>query len=149
LLLQSVKVAAWRKVACLVGFGVAGVVLGFLWGHQLPVIKKIWTSSYVLVAAGYSALLLAAFYLVVDVLRLHAWCQPFVWIGMNPITIYLLENFLDYGRLAARLAGGSIEAALNAHVAQGVGDLTTALVGLLLAFWLAHFLYRRKVFLRL
>ena len=52
-------------------FGVVAVALGWLWDYQFPVIKKIWTSSYVLVAGGYSAILLGAFYLIVDVWRWH------------------------------------------------------------------------------
>src|SRR6185369_13210554 len=46
-----------RKVLFLVGAGVAGVALGFLWSLQFPIIKKIWTSSFVLVAAGFSSIL--------------------------------------------------------------------------------------------
>ena len=51
-----------------------GKGIGWLWGIQFPVIKKIWTSSYVLVAGGYSAMLLGAFYLVVDVWKFQKWC---------------------------------------------------------------------------
>ena len=140
-----------KKVIYLLSFGAGGVILGFLWGMEFPVIKKIWTSSYVLVAGGYSALLLGVFYYVVDVLKYQKWCQPFVWFGMNSITIYLVGNFLDgfETSLAPRLVGGDIKNFLNAHVAQGFGELMIAIVGLLLAFWLVHFLYRRKVFIRL
>jgi len=151
LLLMNPGLNDHRKVGLLLGLGAASVALGWLWGLQFPVIKKIWTSSYVLVAGGYSAMLLGAFYLVVDVWKKRAWCQPFVWIGMNSITIYLTKNFLGgtFSKLSARLVGGDIALWLNAHVAQGAGELVIAVVGLLLAVWFVRFLYKRQIFLRL
>ena len=94
LLLQDQKIKDPRKVIYLLSFGVVGVALGLLWGLQFPVIKKIWTSSYVLVAGGYSAILLGAFYQIVDVWKWQRWCQPFVWMGMNSITLYMTDNIL-------------------------------------------------------
>lgn len=150
LVLQSGGLSNDRKLIWLFGAGVACVLLGWLWGMQFPVIKKIWTSSYVLVAGGYSAMLMGMFYLIVDVWKYQAWCQPFVWIGMNSITIYLVKNFLGgFNRLSARLVGGDIKNFLDAKVAQGFGDMMVAVVGLLLAFWFVRVLYKRKIFLRL
>jgi predicted acyltransferase len=105
----------------------------------------------VLVAGGYSAILMGGFYLIVDVWKYQRWCQPFVWIGMNAITIYLVKNFLGgtFSRLSARLVGGDIKNFLDTKIAQGFGDLMVAVVGLLLAFWFVRVLYQRKIFLRL
>jgi predicted acyltransferase len=150
LLLGNSSVPDMRKVALLLAFGVAGAALGWLWGLQFPVIKKIWTSSYVLVAGGYSAILLGLFYLIVDVWKRQAWCQPFVWIGMNSITIYVTKNIIgDFRSLARRLVGGDIKVFFDDHVTMGFGDMMISIVGLLLAFWFVHFLYKRKIFLRL
>jgi predicted acyltransferase len=150
LLLRNQSLQGTQKVVWLIAFGVAGVVLGWLWGAQFPVIKKIWTSSYVLVAGGYSAILLGVFYLIVDVWQARAWCQPFVWMGMNSITIYLAGNMLgDFRPLAARFVGGDVKVFFDNAVAKGFGDMVVSIVGLLLAFWIVHFLYKRKIFLRL
>lgn len=151
LILQSATCSHKKKLLWLLGAGVVSLALGWLWGLQFPVIKKIWTSSYVLVADGYSALLLGAFYLIVDVWKYQRWCQPFVWMGMNAITIYLMENFLGgtFNKLSARLVGGNIKAYLNEHVANGCGALMISVGGLLIAFWLVRFLYQRKIFLRI
>ncbi len=139
-----------RKVGLLIGAGAAAVIVGWMWNFQFPVIKKIWTSSYVLVAGGYSAMLMGVFYLIVDVWKKQWWCQPFVWIGMNSITIYLAKNFLGgYTKLSARLVGGDVKTFLDDHVTKGFGDLVVAVVGLLIAIWLVRFLYQRKIFLRL
>jgi predicted acyltransferase len=138
-----------RKVVGLVLAGVASVALGYLWGLQFPVIKKLWSPSFVLVTAGCSALLLGIFYWMVEVWKWQTWCQPFVWIGMNPITIYLAHNIIEFPKLAARFAGGDVQAWLDMHLAKGVGGLLLAAVELSLTFLLVRFLYVRKIFIRL
>ncbi len=149
LLLKTGRLDGPRKAAHLLIVGAACVALGFLWGQQFPVVKKIWTSSFVLVAGGYSSLLLGAFYLVVDVWKFQAWCRPFVWIGMNSITIYLANNIIGFRKLADRFVGGDVKHFFDAHVAPGSGELVGALAGLGLGILLVYFLYRRKIFLRL
>lgn len=151
LLLRNPNVEDKRKVIYLLFIGATGAGLGWFWGLEFPVIKKIWTSSYVLVAAGYSAMLLGTFYLIVDVWKMQRWCQPFVWMGMNSITIYVTGNILggNFDRLGQRLVGGSIRNFFDAHVAQGFGQLMICIVGLVLAFVVVRFLYQRKIFLRL
>ena len=152
LLIRNKSVPDDKKVLWLLGTGAAGVALGFLWGIEFPVIKKIWTSSYVLVAGGYSALLLGAFYWIVDIKKWRTWCQPFVWIGMNPLTLYITSSLLDgfgFERLARRLAGGPVKNFFDTHVAAGFGDLVIAATTVALFLWFARFLYQRKIFLRL
>ena len=150
LLLKSPNVPDRRKVLYLFAFGIASVALGWLWGMQFPVVKKIWTSPYVLVAGGYSAILLGAFYMVIDVWRFQGWCRPFVWIGMNSITIYVIDNIIGgFSKPAERLAGGDVKIFFDTYAATGVGDLVVSLVGLLLVFWFVRFLYRHKIFIRL
>jgi len=151
LLLRNAAFDDRQKVIWLLWAGAAGVVLGFVWDLEFPVIKKIWTSSYVLVAGGFSSILLGIFYWVVDVKKYSKWCQPFVWIGMNSITVYLVNNFTGgfVNRLARRLVGGDVQKFFDHNIAQGAGSLVMAITGLLLAIWFVHFLYRRKIFLRL
>ncbi len=148
LLLRRRDVDEMKKVAWLAAAGVAALIIGSLWGLQFPVVKKIWTSTFVLVAGGWSLLLLAGFYYVVDVRRARGWCQPLVWIGMNAITLYVASNLLGYRRVAARLAGGDVKAFFDGF-APRTGDLVLGLVGIALMLWLARFLYRRQIFLRL
>ena len=145
MLLRDTKRSDWNKVGHLAAAGLILVLLGWLWNFQFPVIKKIWTSSFVLVAAGYSSMLLALFYLVVDVWKHRKWAQPFVWIGMNPITIYLISNLVDVGQIAQRFAGGDLN---KLYLGRG-GDLAVALVEVAITFGICGFLYQRKIFLRL
>lgn len=146
-LLGNARVAPTRKVLWLAVAGVGAMALGFVWGLEFPIVKRLWTSSFCLVTGGYSALFLAAFYLVVDVWQFRKWCQPFVWIGTNAITIYLVVAVVSFGKIAERLVGGDVKAFLN-QIAPGLGALLTAFVALGLVFLLAGFLHRRKIFLR-
>lgn len=137
-----------RKVVWLLGAGLALVGLGFLWSLQFPMIKRIWSSSFCLAATGYAAVLLAVFYLVIDVWRCEFWCRPFVWIGMNPITIYLAVNIISFPKVAERLVGGDVKLFFDTHVAAGFGQLVIAFTSLGLAILLCCFLHRKKIFLR-
>ncbi len=76
-----------QKVKCLSLFiyGAGLLLLGLLWSIWLPIIKLVWTSSFVLVAGGLSCLLMAAFYLIIDVLSYKKWTFPFTVIGSMPL----------------------------------------------------------------
>lgn len=160
MLLRNGKQTPFQKALLLALAGGVMLGLGWAWGTQItrppaiekiweviyfPVIKKIWTLSFVLVACGYSSLLLAAFYLVINVAAWRRWAMPFVWIGTNPITIFLLAGFGVFETVAKRLVGGE----LNHKYFHDYGPLVLSVVSLLLVFAFAGFLYRRKIFIRL
>jgi predicted acyltransferase len=142
-ILKDPQLTDRTRVLRLIVGGLACVALGWLWHLQFPVIKKIWTSSFVLVTAGHSALLLAAFYQVIDVWKFRKWAMPFVWIGVNPITIYFGGRFIDFEALAKLFVGGPIGAAFGPYA-----ELVLALTTLGFGFWFLRFLYQRKIFLR-
>jgi predicted acyltransferase len=148
LLLRNPQIAPSRKVMFLAAAGVFCIALGLAWSPYLPIIKRIWSSSFVLVAAGLSSLVTALFYYVIDVREHRRWCQPFVWIGCNAIVLYLAVNVVNFRSVAERLVGGDVKQFLNAHLSSGYGDIATAAVALLLVFALARFLYARRIFLR-
>ena len=133
--LRSTRTAGSRKSLLLVAAGTALLALGLLWSVQFPMIKKLWTSSFVLFACGCSAILLGAFHQIIEVRNFRAWAAPFIWIGLNPITIYLAANIANFNQLANRFVGPS-PGLLHAVFATGLG--------VLLAWWL----HRRKIYLR-
>lgn len=147
LLIKNPAVAPARKVRLLILWGIAGIVAGILWHFQFPIIKKIWSSSFVLFTAGLSSLLLALFYYVIDIKNHRGWCRPFVWIGMNAITIYLIAHFVKLEVIAKCFVGGEINSALE-HLHPGLGALVTALLALSFSFLICWFLFQRKIFLR-
>lgn len=148
LLIRNRRLSEQRKVLILAGAGMACLAAGWLWSLQFPVIKKIWTSSYVLVAGGWSALLFAAFHQVIEIWQWRRWTTPFLWIGANAITLYLANNFVNPARLAQRFAGGDVKHFIDTTVGEGAGELVIVLVALALLLILARFLYQRRIFLR-
>ena len=144
LLLKNDEVKPYGKFAILLNIGIVGAVLGYTWGLEFPVIKKIWTSSYVLVAGGYSAILLAVFYLVLDIWEWRRWATMFVWIGTNAIALYMLSSLVSFPKLAHRYLGGSV----GELIFGGYLPFVCQIAGLALLVLIARFLYRRQVFIR-
>ncbi len=141
--LRAERFRPFVKVVALLLGGAAMAGLGWAWNLEFPVIKKIWTSSYVLVAGGYSLALLGLFYGLIDVRGWSWWAKPFIWIVSNAIVLYLSTEFIAYGAIANALVGGPIAAAWGVW-----GPVLIAAVSVLLAVLLARVLYVRKIFLR-
>jgi predicted acyltransferase len=133
------KKAAWLACA-----GLASLALSLAWNVVFPINKLLWSSSYVLCAGGCSMLLLALFYWVIDVQGYQKWAFPFVVIGMNAITIYMVHGVFD----------SAVEGVTNAFfhgVVRFMGDFKPVFqAGSELAVgWLfLYFLYRKKIFLK-
>ncbi|HEY6024973.1 MAG TPA: hypothetical protein VIV34_12450 [Pseudolabrys sp.] len=148
LVLKDDRLAPTQKSLRLIGGGIVMIAAGYLWSLQFPIIKAIWTSSFVLVAGGYSAILLGIMYQVVDVWGWKAWATIFVWIGANAITLYFINGVAGFEPFALRFVGGDVSGWLDRAVTPGTGLFTAHVLGLILATALAGFLYRRKIFLR-
>ena len=148
MLLKDGRFDPKQKALWLISAGAVLVAAGHLWGQQFPVIKMIWTSSFVLVAGGYSLLLLGIFYLLIDVWGRNLWAKVFVWVGANAIALYMINNLAGFQAIARTLVGGDVGAFLDASFTRGMGSFATVALGLALAVVLARFLYRRKIFLR-
>ncbi len=143
--LQSEKLSSVRKAMVLAAAGLGLLLLGLLWDMVFPINKNMWTSSFVLFAGGWSMLLFALFYTVIDVAGFKKWCMPLVWVGCNSILIYMaahgVVNFESttaflFGGLINQLPAGWHEAALWTGVA-------------LIQFAAMYFLYRKKWFLKI
>jgi predicted acyltransferase len=92
--LRSARNREAKAVGMLVA-GVIGIALGLIWGHWFPINKKLWTSSYVLLAAGWALVALSFCYWAIDV---KGWKKgwTYIWIvfGMNAITAYVFSELL-------------------------------------------------------
>jgi len=90
--LLGIVVARWvraAKVKELTVAGIAGIAAGWLWGLVFPINKGLWTSSYVLLSAGFACVLLAFFIQIVDVKRRRTWARPFIIFGLNPFVAFV------------------------------------------------------------
>lgn len=134
----------WVKVGLLATAGGAWLALGWLLDGVIPVNKELWTSSFVLVTSGWSMILLALFYALVDVLKWQKAAFFFVVIGTNAIIIYLASSLVDWKYIAQSVFGG-----LVAALPQSAQALA-AVISLLAVQWLVlYWMYRRKIFFRI
>lgn len=109
----------------------------------VPIIKRLWSPSFVLVTAGWSLFLFALFYWLIDVRRWWRWTGAFQAVGMNAITIYMLKPFINFDKL-----GKYFSYPFYAYGTKYWGNVATAAISFALAWALLWFLYKRKVFLK-
>ena len=138
------EVSGDRKAVGLAIAGVALLAVGGLWSFAFPLNKNLWTSSFVLWTCGWSSLLLASFYWLIDV---RGWARGFgaffAVIGMNSVLIYMSGKFLNFDFTGQALFGG-LARAFPPAVASVI--LVTGIFAVKwLLFW---FLKRQKIFLK-
>lgn len=121
---------------------VAAFALGLGFSPLVPINKWLWTSTYTLYTTGWSILGLMIMVLLVDFLGIRKTMFPLVVVGMNPLFVYCLEPLSGYfDNAITTFTGGYKFIGTLAPVAQW----TTIL---LVMWYLAYWLYRRKIFLR-
>ena len=86
--------------------GLASVTLGWLWGLVFPINKSLWTSSYVVYSAGWSLLILAACYEIVEVRRWRQIGWPLQVMGVNAIALFVASGIAARILLVSRTADG-------------------------------------------
>lgn len=147
----------------LLGGAIACLVLGYLWGMWLPINKKMWTSSYVLAAAGYSLLVFAAAFWAVEI---KGWGKgktnwvvwPFLVFGSNAIVNYMFSELFPsaFENIHVMENGrpmGLLPWAYRHTLAQipdpGWAAFSYSLSIALICFIPAVILYRKKIFIKL
>jgi predicted acyltransferase len=131
-----------RKLLGLVVAGVASLGAGLVWSLAFPIVKNLWSSSFVLFAGGWSLLLLALFYCVIDVLGYRKWAFVFTVIGANSITIYLARHFLNFKEVGLIFTHGFI------NYLGGWKPFAIELGSVVAGWMFLYYLYKQKIFLR-
>jgi predicted acyltransferase len=152
-LLQSEK-RWWQKFLLLVVGGAVCLGLGILAGqYACPIVKRIWTPSWVLFSGGWVIWILAAFYLVIDLCRLRWLAFPLVVVGMNSIVMYVMGQLMrpwatkqfdiHFQDALQNLLGTQV-------LADDMFGYVIAPTSAFLVFWLIVFwMYRQKYFVRI
>jgi len=131
-----------RKTLILAASGVTCILLGVCLGQWYPIIKAAWTTPFNLLAGGISLLLLAIFYLVIDVWRFQTWTFALRVVGLNSITIYLCMRVVDFRDISEFFFGGL------SGLCSAYGPLVLC-AGVLALEWLfLWLLYQKRIFLR-
>jgi predicted acyltransferase len=92
--------AAAKKTLGLAAGAASCLALGYMWSEWFPLNKKMWTSSYVLVAAGWSLAILTLMFWIAEE---RGWCKqgvgkalswPWLVFGSNAIAAYMVSELL-------------------------------------------------------
>ncbi len=142
-LLKNNALTMQRKALQLLIMGVASMALGQLWNLVFPINKNLWSSSFVLHVGGWSLLLLALFYYIIDMKGYKRWTFYFRIIGMNSILIYMSDDFINWRYTTKSLFG---------WLGQLIGDpynLVVIVICFVMVKWtFLYFMYKKNVFLR-
>jgi predicted acyltransferase len=124
--------------------GVISVVLAQIWNLVFPINKNLWTSSFTLQAGGWSMMLMAVFYYIIDVRGYQKWAFFFRVIGMNSILIYLSGAVIKWAYASKSLLGWM------SQLAGPPLDAVLAVVAILIVKWIFLFImYQKKIFLKI
>ncbi len=141
--LRSLPTKPTKKALHIALAGAGLIIIALALSPVYPIIKKMWTVPYVLLAAGISALLLALFYFVIDVKGSKNWTLFFRVFGMNSITIYMGTRIIDFGSISHFFLNW-----FSIHISETWGAVILAIGTLVLEWALLYFLYKKKIFLR-
>ena len=150
------------KAVGLAGGAATCLALGSLWAVWFPLNKKLWTSSYVLVAAGISLTLLALLFWAIEV---SGWARKssgkWTWaplvLGSNAIAAYMISELLGSALdLVGRWFAGpqfSVTRWVFVHWFAwipdgGLASFAYSFVYLAVCFLPVWVLYRNKIFLK-
>ena len=121
--------------------GLSGVVLGWALNPVIPIVMKIWTTSYGLASAGFACLMFLVFYWLVDVRGYRKLAFPFLVIGMNAVAIYMSESIIPWSNIVA-IFTHSLDRTLGSFT-----PLFHAIVVLTVEWLVLYWMYKRKIFL--
>ena len=142
-IVRSSDATGAQKTLRLVLFGIALLVAGLAMTTVIPLSKKLWSPSFTLAVGGYSALLFALFYWLVDVKVWRQWTYPLRVIGLNSIAIYMLQRIVDFRGIARFFLGG-----VASKVPEAAGAVILAAGYVALCWLLLVFLDRKKTYFK-
>jgi predicted acyltransferase len=134
-----------KKLLLLISIGTGLIALALILNPFYPVIKNCWTSTYNLLAGGISFLLVALFYLVIDVWGFRKWSFFFIVIGMNSIFIYLISvgNLVEVSHTTGSFIGWIIK-----PLGENPGQVALVAGNIILCWLLLYLMYRKKIFVK-
>lgn len=131
-----------KKLTYLFIIGASMVVMGWIWGIWHPVIKKIWTSSMVLVSSGYCFLLMALFYYIIDYKGYRKYTGWLKVYGMNSIMAYMLTQCINFTSVSQSIFRG-LEQYIGSYY-----PLLITLSNIAIIYTILWWMYKKKIFLR-
>jgi len=131
-----------KVVKTLLIYGAIALFIGIFANIWHPIVKKLWSSSFVLVSSGICYILMAVFYWIIDVQQKLKWAFFLKVIGMNAITAYVITHVLPFPKIAGFVLYGL------APIMGDYYELITVIGGFALLYLLLWYMYKNKTFLK-
>lgn len=145
-LLMSDK-SGQSKLKALVIAGIIGLVVGYGMDFVTPIIKRIATSSFVIVSGGWALLVLALSYYLIDVLKYKKGVVFFAIVGMNPLFIYLFAHV--GGAEMLREVVYPFTMGLFSFTGDIMANAITSIVTWFGLWYICYFMYKKKIFINI
>lgn len=145
-LLMSDK-SSKEKLKVLLIAGFAGVIIGYAMDPIIPIIKRISTSSFVIVSGGWSVLAMALCYGLIDVKGFQKWVPPFAIVGMNPLFIYLFAHVGGAALMKSMVKPFTY--ALSGIITEIGAEILTTSITWYLLWYICYWLYKKEIFIRI
>ena len=155
--LRSKRSAVMKAWGMLAG-GVLGILLGLFWGRWFPINKNLWSSSYVLFAAGIALVALSICYWAIDIRKWKKrWTYVWLVFGMNAITVYVFAELLSSTLYAIDMHTGTKTVSLSGYLfdhcfaeipSHHLASLAYSISIVAVCFIPVAILYRKKIFLK-
>lgn len=131
-----------HKAIVLAITGLVLAIAGQFASIWFPIIKPLWTPSFVLFSSGLSFLLMALFYFIIDVKGYQRWAFWLKVIGMNSIAVYMAVHLIHFEGIAQNLVFG-LEQYLG-----GYYFVLRSIVALTIIYGALYYMYKKGTFIK-
>lgn len=138
----------YETIAKLMMMGIVLIFAGLAWDLLLPINKKLWTSSFVLLTSGIDMCLIASLVYVLDMKKAKNWTYFFEVFGRNTLFIYLLSELFVISLFSIGIGGGSLYRwiADNVFISWAGGYMGSLLfaIWIVLTCWIVGYILDKK-----
>lgn len=136
-----------KKMLLLTGSALLLIIAGYALDPVTPIIKRISTSSFVLASGGWSIMVMAISYWIIEMKGWKSWTFPFAVVGMNPLFIYLFAHVGGADLVYSIFKPFTLF--LMSWTDEIYGQLLTSAATWAALWYLCYWLYRRKIFFKI
>lgn len=147
------KNATTRTLLKLLSVGAVMIALALLWDILLPINKKIWTSSYVLLTVGLDIITLGLLVFIIEVSKMKRWTYFFEAFGKNPLTLYVLSSLIIKLLYVLHIDGTTLKTWIYKHSfllwANPANASLMFAISIMLIVWIVgYWMHRRRIYLK-
>ncbi|MFK5972320.1 MAG: heparan-alpha-glucosaminide N-acetyltransferase domain-containing protein [Flavobacteriaceae bacterium] len=156
-LLASKKMDAHVKLIWLFVAGCALLLSGWIWSMEFPMIKRLWTSSFVLYTSGLAVLCFAISYWFIDILNYQKMIKPFLAFGSNALIAYFVAGifghftsakFLEYGNTTNSIKDWMFSEVFSTVLSPYNASFAYSIANTLLIFILVWWMYKKNIIIK-